>query len=207
MYYPNSQIKTNIYTNGGELVFKVNNENYIGFYWKTSDGKFYTGKNPQDKSIQELILITSLSNPSISNQTSEAFEVESQPNLISNTDLSLRYNKLNNKLLGDKIIPNSFNPFPTQEEYTLGEFTRYFCKKANEYNYIEINKDNFTKLSTKDNSYLWQLYIPFKFQWTISGEEKQVYLLNKNITQYMINKFKLNMLNKFLREDYLKFWK
>lgn len=207
MYYPNSQIKTNIYTNGGELVFKVNNENYIGFYWKTSDGKFYTGKNPQDKSIQELILITSLSNPSISNQTSEAFEVESQPNLISNTDLSLRYNKLNNKLLGDKIIPNSFNPFPTQEEYTLGEFTRYFCKKANEYTYTEINKDNFTKLSTKDNSYLWQLYIPFKFQWTISGEEKTVYNLNKNITQYMMNKFKLNMLNKFLKEDYLKFWK
>jgi len=207
MYYPNSQIKTNIYTNGGELVFKVNNENYIGFYWKTSDGKFYTGKNPQDKSIQELILITSLSNPSISNQTSEAFEVESQPNLISNTDLSLRYNKLNNKLLGDKIIPNSFNPFPTQEEYTLGEFTRYFCKKANEYTYTEINKDNFTKLSTKDNSYLWQLYIPFKFQWTISGEEKTVYNLNKNITQFMMNKFKLNMLNKFLKEDYLKFWK
>lgn len=207
MYYPNSQIKTNIYTNGGELVFKANNEDYIGFYWKTSDGKFYTGKNPQDKSIQELVLITSLSNPSISNQTSEAFEVEPQPNLISNTDLSLRYNKLNNKFLGDKIIPNSFNPFPTQEEYTLGEFTRYFCKKANEYTYTEINKDNFTKLSTKDNSYLWQLYIPFKFQWTISGEEKTVYNLNKNITQFMMNKFKLNMLNKFLKEDYLKFWK
>lgn len=207
MYYPNSQIKTNIYTNGGELVFKANNEDYIGFYWKTSDGKFYTGKNPQDKSIQELIQISSLSNPSTSNQTSEAFEVKPQPNLISNTDLSLRYNKLNNKLLGDKIIPNSYNPFPTQEEYTLGEFTRYFCKKANEYTYTEINKDNFTKLSTKDNSYLWQLYIPFKFQWTISGEEKTVYNLNKNITQYMMNKFKLNMLNKFLKEDYLKFWK
>ncbi len=207
MYYPNSQIKTNIYTNGGELVFKTNNENYIGFYWKTSDGKFYTGKNPQDKSIQELVQISSLSNPSTLNQTSEAFEVEPQPNLISNTDLSLRYNKLNNKLLGDKIIPNSYNPFPTQEEYNLGEFTRYFCKKANEWNYIEINKDNFTKLSIKDNSYLWQLYIPFKFQWTISGEEKSVYILNKNITEYMMKKFKLNMLNKFLKEDYLKFWK
>lgn len=207
MYYPASQIKTNLYTNGGELVFKTNNEDYIGFYWKTSDSKFFTGKTPQDKNIQELIQITSLTNSSNNNQTSEAFEVEPQPNLISNTDLSLRYNKLNNKLIENKIIPNSFNPSPTQDEYELGEFTRYFCKKANEYYYIEINKENFTKLSTKDSSYLWQLYIPFKFQWTISGEEKTVYNLNKNMTQYMMTKFKLNMLNKFLKEDYLKFWK
>jgi len=117
MYYPSSQIKTNLYTNGGELVFKTNNEDYIGFYWKTSDSKFFTGKTPQDKNIQELITISSISNQEISNQTSEAFEVKPQPNLISNTDLSLRYNKLNNKLIENKIIPNSFNPTPTQEHH------------------------------------------------------------------------------------------
>ena len=51
MYYPKSQIVTNLYTNGQEYIIKSNNEKYIGNYWKTSDGKFFTGKTPEDKNI------------------------------------------------------------------------------------------------------------------------------------------------------------
>ena len=49
MYYPASQIKTNIYTNGTELVIKSDNQKYIGYYYKTSDGKYFSGKTPDDK--------------------------------------------------------------------------------------------------------------------------------------------------------------
>ena len=48
MYFPQSQIKTNLSTNGGEFVTLSTNENYIGPYWSTSSGKYYTKKNPQD---------------------------------------------------------------------------------------------------------------------------------------------------------------
>ena len=54
MYYPQSQIKTNLYTNGQEFSIESTKENYIGYYWKTSDGKYFTGKTPNDKNIQEL---------------------------------------------------------------------------------------------------------------------------------------------------------
>jgi hypothetical protein len=51
-YYPLSQIKTNLYTNGGEFS-SINNDldrlsEYKGYYWKTSDGKYFSGKTPQD---------------------------------------------------------------------------------------------------------------------------------------------------------------
>lgn len=207
MYYPLSQIKTNLYTNGGELSIKSNDQNYIGYYWKTSDGKYFSGKTPQDKNIQELKLTSTQTSENYSNLTSEAFEPNQQPFLNPNTNLSEEYIKLNNKLVNSKLLPKSYNPQPTEQDYQFGEFTRYFCKKTNELIYIEINKETYGKLINKDSEYLWQLYTPFKYQWIISGDAEESYRTNKNITNYMINKFKLNSLNKFLKEDYLKFWK
>jgi hypothetical protein len=48
MYFPQSQIKTNLYTNGDEFVVKSTDQNYVGSYWKTSSGQFFSKKNPQD---------------------------------------------------------------------------------------------------------------------------------------------------------------
>ena len=60
MYYPLSQITSNLYTNGGEYIIEATNALYRGYYWKTSQGKYFTGKNPQDGLIQKLIPISTL---------------------------------------------------------------------------------------------------------------------------------------------------
>ena len=198
MYYPKSQIVTNLYTNGQEYVIKSTSENYIGNYWKTSDGKFFTGKTPEDKNIQELILLSLTPNV-----TPNINPILNSPNWLQNDFSSTEYPKYSYE---DKLTPVSFNPQPTQDDYTLGEFTRYFCKKTNELRYIEINKDTYEKLTGQDSTYLWQLYTPFKYQWIISGSKETVYKTNEQVTTYMINKFKFPAFNKFLKENYLKFW-
>jgi hypothetical protein len=48
MYYPKSQIKPNLYTNGEEYVIESTNSSYIGYYYLTSTGKAFTGRNPDD---------------------------------------------------------------------------------------------------------------------------------------------------------------
>jgi len=207
MYYPKSQIITNLYTNGQEYALKSTNQNYIGFYWKTSDGKFFTGKAPEDKNIQELILFSNTATKQYSNLTSDAFTAPSGVYLNNNYTIANEYNKLNKTLLNVNNLPLSFNPQPTQDDYNLGEFTRYFCKKTNEIRYLEINKDTYEKLLGQDPTYLWQLYTPFKYQWIISGDKETVYKTNEQVTNYMITKFKFPLFNKFLKEDYLKFWK
>ena len=132
MYYPKSQIVTNLYTNGQEYVIKSTSENYIGNYWKTSDGKFFTGKTPEDKNIQELIVATSAISLQYSNLTSEAFELKTTSVYLNNSDIITgEYNRLNDTLLNVNLLPTSYNPQPTQDDYALGEFTRYFCKKTN----------------------------------------------------------------------------
>ena len=44
MYFPKSQISTNLSTQGDELVYASNQKNYVGNYFKTSGGQFYTWK-------------------------------------------------------------------------------------------------------------------------------------------------------------------
>lgn len=43
-YYPLNRVLTNQKTNGGE--FSLNGRNYSGYYYKTYDGKVFTGKDP-----------------------------------------------------------------------------------------------------------------------------------------------------------------
>ena len=72
MYYPLSQITTNLNTNGGELIYANTRQDYIGYYYKTSKGEYFTGKTPQDGPnellIQEIVpaIYTDASNPTSS---------------------------------------------------------------------------------------------------------------------------------------------
>ena len=61
MYYPKSQITPNLYTNGDEFVLSTNNSSYSGYYFKISTGKYFTGRNQDDRPNVELIPVTSLS--------------------------------------------------------------------------------------------------------------------------------------------------
>jgi len=199
MYYPSSQITPNLYTNGGEFILLSTKENYVGYYWKTLDGKFFTGKTPQNNSVQELISIP------------PEYLGEFQDNEVSfiniGNDEVNNYITISKKSISAPLHPTYSPNIPTQKDYDAEEFTRYFCKKTNEIIYLEINKDTYTKLVNKDPTYLFQLYQPFKFQWVITGDKEKVYISNKNITRYMIEKFSFPFLNKYLKEDYLKYYK
>lgn len=198
MYFPASQIKTNLYTNGGEFIKKDSKENYIGFYWKTSSNKFYTGKTPDDIVIDELEQNLT---PTDDNLNSDAYTYVNQNSLLARD-----YFKLNNSFSKPLILPKSSSPKPNSDDYEIGEFTRFFTKKTNELIYIEINENTYNKLISQDPTYLYHLYFPFKYSWKLTGTKDDVYFTNKKVTNYMIDTFKLSMFDKFLKEDYLKFY-
>ena len=55
MYLPKSQIETNLYSNN-DLAILNTGVLYTGFYWATSNGKFFVGKTPEDpNSSTELV--------------------------------------------------------------------------------------------------------------------------------------------------------
>ena len=209
-YFPKNKIKTGLYTSGDEFTLIKDNKNYIGKYWSTSTGKFFTGLGPTDKPYFELSPtkgenINNIENISPKSTTS---------NIIFSDDENYKINEVfnyinvtNNNIAKNIINPTPYYPQPTEADYKLGEFQRYFCVKANELKYTEVTKEQYEKFKNKDNSVAWHYYIAFTLPWDISGEKEQVYKTNRNIVLITEQNIKRRGLQEFLRKNYLKFYK
>lgn len=219
MYIPKNRIITNLYTNTNEFIYKNTSTYYTGYYWKSYDGKYFTGKTPNDKPTQEIEKyinvqdINNTSSPSIQTQIAfidspfpfgEDSKVQYDENLILDY-LTLKNVNLNK--LEIKNLPSQYYPTPTLEDYNLGTFTRYFVVKANENVYLEVNKDTFDNINNQSADWAWELYTPFLLPWTLTGERDTVFITNRNITQLTEQRLKRRGLQEFLKLNYLKFYK
>jgi hypothetical protein len=57
MYYPKYQVKTNLYTNGGDFILLNNSTQYKGYYYETSDGRYFSGKTPNESPSFEIVKV------------------------------------------------------------------------------------------------------------------------------------------------------
>ena len=203
MYYPKSQITPNLYTNGGEFLNLETNQPYSGYYYKISTGKYFTGRNQDDRPNVELIpLQVNISSPSTSTTVQSNYTATVNVYELNNE----QYLNITNQEAVSIIVP-TYNPtLPTQQDYQIGEFRRYFCKKTNEYTYIEINQSQFDKLVIKDPQILWQLYQPFFIDWQLTGDKQQVAQVNRNSTDLVVFRNKFFGLNEYLKLDYTKYY-
>ena len=198
MYYPKSQIKTNLYTNGNELILSDTKQVYIGYYYITSNGKYFTGKTPESGVNVELLPFTVQQQP-----TTPSYSVS-----VNITDYNNEnYNLVKSIKPSILIIPTYTPTLPTQQDYQNGEFRRYFVKKTNELIYIEVNKDTYDNILNRNPKWLWQDYLPFNLPWQITGDKLQVAKTNKNITDLTMQRLTLTKFNLYLRGDYTKFYK
>ena len=127
MYYPKSQIKPNLYTNGNEYVLSTTKEEYKGYYYEISTGQKYTGQTPQDGPN----ILLSLKEP-----------LTSQIENLTNQNLT--YVEFQDDISGGaytfisplRVIPKFNLTLPTTQDQQNGQFSRYFCKKTNEIQYL-----------------------------------------------------------------------
>lgn len=174
-YYPKSQIKPNLYTNGNEFVYITNkNVFYVGYYYEISTGKKFTGRNPNNgEGIEILPANTQVLKTSLDYDIPPPALPNTQPNsdVIDLVGLDLGEDDditpYNNEIIFDypptadfkrRLLPSPYNSTPTQKEKQIGEYRRYFAKKGNELLYIEINKDTYTKFINQDPSIALELY-------------------------------------------------
>lgn len=198
MYYPSSQITVDLYTNGEEFAIASTNQAYSGYYWKTSQGKFFTGKNPQDTPIQKLIRI---------NNNEIPLDTISYTELVTTNLNGFIYNNIKRKIYKSLQLPTYSPNIPTENDYKNGEYIRYFCKKTNELLYLEIDKDTYDKLVDQDLSIYYQLYLPFNIFWKLTGDKEQVFKSNKNIVELIMKQQKLFQFDLYLKKDYIKYYK
>ena len=164
-YFPKNRITTNLYTKGNE--FTVNGKQYVGAYYKTFNGKAYAGKNPVEGSSKELTpaLLTSLENLP-TNTRSEGGIVLND----STKQYIINPNVKNTEIFN---IPPQYYPQPTDADYAKGYIMRYFAKKRNDIGYvIEISKDTYLSLQSKNSEYDYITYQAIDLFWQITGPLK-----------------------------------
>jgi hypothetical protein len=203
-YYPSSQIKPNLYTNGGEYVLSTTKDTYKGYYYELANGKKYTGRNPQDK--PNILLIPPPQNqvePTTIPQNYKQIITYEVSNVLE--EISDKYVPTT-KPLPERYIPSFNQTLPTPQDQQLGVFTRYFCKKNNEIKYLEINQDTFKKLQIRDSQIAWDLYTPVQVIWIISGNQTQVFTLNKGTVQTIENTLQWTGFTQYFQDKFLKYY-
>jgi hypothetical protein len=192
MYYPKSQVKTELYTNGGEFVRTDNNQDYKGFYWQNSSNQYFTGKTPQD-----------LPSVALERQQTEDSEAPSTPQ-----DYSVWVANVGDiSNVNPGLAPKRYYPKPTDDNYNIGQFTRYFTKKTNQNIYYEISKEDYEGLRNREERLKWQLYEGVKLNWQLTGDKQEVYKTNKNIVYITEQQNRLPGFSKIFRNDYLQYYK
>ena len=198
-YYPKSQVELNLYTNGKEYKVVSTDKEYIGYYYKTSRGKLFAGKNYQSLNQTEIIPFNPSKEDSklpliVEDQIyslKEDFDIYitedptpqyplGGPNLIPNNRLIDTYPDPNST--SPRSIPSPFSPKPTPKDIRIGEYRRYFAKKTNELIYIEISKETYTKFNTKDSKVAFDLYNVIFIPWDLERNNNSR-LTNKNMVE------------------------
>lgn len=191
MYYPKSQIKTNLSTLGGEFVILRTKEPYSGFYWKTSKGEFFTGKSPEDGIPLELERTTLASQDSHKTETLD-------PDHEHHPDNYFLSHESYDIARGNRNVQEKRNPKTSKPK--LGEkiLHRYFVSKTNEIIFIEVSKLEYTQFKDRNPGVNWSLYQPIKINWKTDGTQAEAYIHNKTeVLKQNIPGFELYFRGKF----------
>ena len=216
MYTPKNRILTNQYTNDNSLAYIDTQEYYTGYYYKTFDGKYFTGKTPNDPPNEELEKVVPTETNYVKDKPQSEIAYTDAPTIFDDLETPgydegmivdyARINKINLDKAKRLFVPYSSYPLPTEGDYKLGVMTRYFLVKTNEVVFLEVNKEMYEAILKQDATYLWQPYTAFKIQWTLTGEEEYVASTNRNAIKLAERAIKRRGFELFLRRNYLKFY-
>lgn len=200
MYYPQSQITTNLYANEGELVTKKNKKPYTGPYYLVSTGKKFAGSSPSDISI-ELIpdpqLEVDEEKDRYTTISGNLQDGDPDPTSLSpaedvttpNLDSGVIFNEINNRIYSNlssdfepknRLIPLTFTTKPTSQNNKIGYYPRYFAKKTNENIFIETNLETYKKFVSQDPKVAFDLYEVLSLTWMLKSKTKDIIEVNKS---------------------------
>lgn len=198
MYFPKSQIKTNLYTKGGEYSFLNSSDSYVGYYYKTSDGRYFSGRTPNESPSFELFSL-SLEDLSLTPSLGTADYYSIERGYARSTRLSFSS--------PPPSSPKQSYPVVTENDYKLGEFQRYFLKKGNETKFLEISLEDYRKYVNQDSDVMFELYTPIQINWILTGDKEQVYKVNQSIVARAELEQNLPGFTQYFRDRFTQFYK
>tara|TARA_B100000963_G_scaffold243275_1_gene212959 strand:- start:1432 stop:2199 length:768 start_codon:yes stop_codon:yes gene_type:complete len=204
MYIPKNKIITGFYTNGEEFIVAGTNQSYTGVYYKLFNGNSYSGESPNDPNSR--LLIKNVTSNTYKDQTSNNNPTLKYITYSEGNLLNYKYSLARPSFIPKRLLPIHTYPSPTNKDYEIGIFIRYFVVKENEIEYLEIDKNTYDQLSSQNPEWFWELYNPFILQWTITGDRITVARTNENIVKLTQREIGKEGLTEFLQGNYLQFY-
>jgi len=202
-YYPSFRIKPNLNSTGNQ--FTLNGRPYVGKYYETYDGKFFSGPNPTLGPNERLI-------PNVAYPNTPGL-ASSGLSRSAKKDLAAKTKSQTNPL--DLTEPASYQPKPLETDYNRGYFNRYFVKKINETGYIkEISFEEYSKIQDGSATYDVSFYQIEKIMWKLTGPLNTVRLSQYDIRAGIVDTNKRLVettdarflgLKAYIGEEYAKF--
>lgn len=204
MYYPKSQLQTDLYTNGGEFKLSNGGTEYVGNYFIAQGNKIFSGKNPNNKPNYPLEPYSV--NLTYSSTSPPDSEVLPTTYFVIDDSYYWATDKNPNEIGIPPSAPTQISPQPTKSDYNVGEFDRYFLKKINEIQYVEISLTEYTKYISEEPNVNWRLYKAYKLPWEITGDRNSVFNVNKNTVNRVQSNLNLPGFKSYFKEKYDQFY-
>jgi hypothetical protein len=169
LYYSDSQIQKNLYTQGKEWMTIDDWVEYRGYYHRYITGEIFTGPDWNAKTSKKLIPYKS--------RSKMFFEYIDTKNYMT-------YNGEKKEIIGSSVFnasrykaPRPVKRKPTDDEILSGVMTRYFVYKRNEPNrlFFEINKGQHDLHSINNVGMDQSLYGTINFNWKLDGPEYDIF--------------------------------
>jgi hypothetical protein len=178
------------------------------FTFLTSDGRYYTGKTPQDGN--NLLLIreeTRDSQLELTDSLSNNLNIIPPRILESYNNRSTLPDILESKNIISPVPPQGNIVFPTEEDYETGEYQRYFLKHNINNIYLEVNQATYNNFFNLNPSVQYQLYTAIQISWILVGKPIEVYEINRNIVLLYEKENKIMGFSNFFKGRYLKYYR
>ena len=200
MYFPKSQIKENLYTDGTEYMVGATKKPYKGYYFQVSNNKKYTGKNTDDLPNNQLQPLTS-----VYNEYEDSLLDENQGTYWSGY-YSFLQRKKGIELLTPAQSPKQIIPIPTELDYNNGYFNRYFLYNFVDYSTIETNLISYTSFVDNDPSTQFDKYTPVQIIWALTGKNEEAYKSNFNSVRLKEKKLQIYGFSNFFTKKYTQYF-
>ena len=213
-YIPKSQVKENQFTSGEEWYYVKNNKSYTGYYYELASGKVFTGRNQNDPPNEEITKIEYITpTPQSGPQSDRVVEYADNwdgytygNNFQNAQDIAIYGILTNTNYNLYKSIPSYSPTFPTPEDYTRGQYIRYFVVKINQTIYTEVNQDTYDAINTQNKAWVWENYIPFTLDWYIKGNIDTIFNNNKGSIFLKEKEINKKGLENYLEKQYLQYF-
>ena len=172
IYYPESQIAKNLFTNGGQFMLLRNFEEYVGFYHRYTTGEVFTEHEWNALKSERLIRFRNLSEPKKKYYDLKHFYKSgpSRPGIrrkkSSNADEYYKF-----------TAPRPVKRKLTQKEIDAGSTFRHFITKRNERErvFFEISPEQSQKYGDTSSGINQYLYEMISMPWKVDGPEFDIH--------------------------------